>query len=54
MLSWQLQVARGSTERRLATFSPHHFIQAVEGGLILLAVFAAITGALSMIRKHAS
>ena len=54
VLSWQLQVARGSTERRLATFSPHHFVQAVGAGLIMLAVFAAITGALSMIRKHAS
>jgi EmrB/QacA subfamily drug resistance transporter len=54
MLSWQLQAARGSTERRLATFSPHHFVQAVEGGLIMLAVFAIIAGAISMIRKHAS
>jgi MFS family permease len=54
MLSWRLQVARGSTDRRLADFSPYHFVQAVEGGLIMLAVFAAITGALSMIRKRAS
>jgi MFS family permease len=54
MLSWQLQVARGSTERRLAAFSPHHFIQAVEGGLIMLAVFAVIAGAISLIRKHPS
>ena len=54
MLSWRLQVARGSTERRLAVFSPHHFVDAVGAGLIMLAVFAAITGALSMIRKHAS
>jgi hypothetical protein len=54
MLSWQLQVARGSIDRRLATLSPHHFIQAVGAGLVMLAVFAAITGALSMIRKHAS
>jgi MFS family permease len=51
MLSWQLQVARGSTDRRLATLSPHHFVQAVGAGLVMLAVFAAITGALSMIRK---
>lgn len=51
VLSWQLQVARGSTERRLAAFSPHHFVQAVGAGLIMLAAFAAITGALSMIRK---
>jgi EmrB/QacA subfamily drug resistance transporter len=52
MLSWQLQVARGSTERRLATLSPHHFIQAVGAGLIMLAVFAAIAGSISMIRKR--
>jgi EmrB/QacA subfamily drug resistance transporter len=51
VLSWQLQVARGSTDRRLATLSPHHFVQAVGAGLVMLAVFAAITGALSMIRK---
>ena len=31
VLSWQLQVARGSTERRLAAFSPHHFVEAVAG-----------------------
>jgi EmrB/QacA subfamily drug resistance transporter len=54
MLSWQLQVARGSTERRLAAFSPHHFVQAVAGGLIMLAVFALIAGGVSLIRKHAS
>src|SRR5277367_3158350 len=54
MLSWQIQVARGSTERRLAAFSPHHFVQAAEGGLIMLAVFAIIAGAISLIRKHAS
>jgi len=54
MLSWRLQVVRGSTDRRLATFSPHHFVDAVGAGLIMLAVFAAIIGALSMIRKHAS
>ena len=53
VLSWRLQVARGSTERKLASLSPHHFVEAVAGGLIMLAVFAAITGALSMIRKHA-
>ena len=52
VLSWQLQVARGSTERRLATLSPHHFVQAVEGGLIMLAVFAVIAGTISMIRKR--
>jgi len=54
MLSWQLQVARGSTERRLAAFAPHHFVEAVAGGLVMLAVFALIAGAISMIRKHAS
>ena len=54
MLSWQLQVARGSTERRLAAFSPHHFVEAVAGGLIMLAVFALIAGAVSLIRKHAA
>ena len=51
MLSWRLQVARGSTERRLAAFAPHHFIEAAAGGLTMLAVFAAIAGAVSMIRK---
>jgi EmrB/QacA subfamily drug resistance transporter len=51
MLSWQIQVARGSTERRLAAFAPHHFVEAVAGGLIMLAVFAAIAGAVSLIRK---
>lgn len=51
VLSWQLQVARGSTERRLAAFAPHHFVEAVAGGLIMLAVFAAIAGAVSLIRK---
>jgi EmrB/QacA subfamily drug resistance transporter len=54
ILSWQLQVARGSTERRLAAFSPHHFVEAVAGGLIMLAVFAVIAGAISLIRKHPS
>ncbi len=51
VLSWQIQVARGSTERRLAAFSPHHFVEAVAGELIMLAVFAAIAGAVSLIRK---
>jgi EmrB/QacA subfamily drug resistance transporter len=51
MLSWQLQVARGTTERKLATLSPHHFVEAVAGGLIMLAVFAVIAGAISLIRK---
>jgi hypothetical protein len=54
MLSWQIQVARGSTERRLSAFAPHHFVEAVAGGLIMLAVFAAIAGAVSLIRKPAS
>ena len=54
MLSWRLQVARGSTDRRLATLSPHHFVEAVGAGLIMLAVFAAIAGAISMIRKPAT
>jgi EmrB/QacA subfamily drug resistance transporter len=54
MLSWQLQVARGSTERRLAAFSPHHFVEAVAGGLIMLAAFALIAGAVSLIRKPAA
>ena len=54
MLSWRLQVARGSTERRLAVFSPHHFIEAVAGGLIMLAAFALIAGAVSLIRKSAA
>ena len=54
VLSWQLQVARGSSERRLAVFSPHHFVEAVAGGLIMLAVFAVIAGAVSLIRKPAA
>ena len=54
VLSWQLQVARGSTERRLAAFSPHHFVEAVAAGLIMLAVFAAIAGAVSLIRKSST
>jgi EmrB/QacA subfamily drug resistance transporter len=54
MLSWRIQVARGSIERRLASFSPHHFIEAVAAGLIMLAVFALIAGAVSLIRKPAS
>jgi EmrB/QacA subfamily drug resistance transporter len=52
MLSWRIQVARGSTERKLAAFSPHHFIDAVGAGLIMLAVFALIAGAISMIWKR--
>jgi EmrB/QacA subfamily drug resistance transporter len=54
MLSWRIQVARGSTERKLAAFSPHHFIDAVAEGLIMLAAFALIAGAISMIRKRAA
>jgi len=54
VLSWQLQVARGSSERKLAVFSPHHFIEAVAGGLLMLAVFALIAGAVSLIRKPAA
>ena len=54
VLSWQLQVARGSSERRLAVFSPHHFIEAVAAGLIMLAVYAAIAAAVSLIRKPAA
>jgi EmrB/QacA subfamily drug resistance transporter len=54
VLSWQIQVARGSTERRLAAFSPHHFVEAVAAGLVMLAVFAAIAGAVSLIRKPAA
>jgi len=51
VLSWRLQVARASPERRLAAFAPHHFVEAVAGGLIMLAVFALIAGAVSLIRK---
>ena len=54
MLSWRIQVARGSPERRLAAFAPHHFVEAVAGGLLMLAVFAAIAGAVSLIRKPAA
>jgi MFS family permease len=54
VLSWRLQVARGSPERKLAVFSPHHFVEAVAGGLIMLAVFAMIAGAVSLIRKPAA
>jgi EmrB/QacA subfamily drug resistance transporter len=54
VLSWRLQVVRGSTERKLAAFSPYHFVEAVAGGLIMLAVFALIAGAISLIRKRPS
>jgi hypothetical protein len=54
VLSWRIQVARGSTERRLAAFSPHHFVEAVAAGLVMLAVFAVIAGAVSLIRKPAA
>ncbi|MGB7973933.1 MAG: MFS transporter [Roseiarcus sp.] len=54
VLSWRIQVARGSTERRLAAFAPHHFVEAVAGGLIMLALFALIAGAVSLIRKPAA
>jgi EmrB/QacA subfamily drug resistance transporter len=54
MLSWQLQVARGSPERKLAVFSPQHFVEAVAAGLIMLAIFALIAGAVSLIRKPAA
>jgi EmrB/QacA subfamily drug resistance transporter len=54
VLSWQLQVARGSAERRLAAFAPHHFVAAVAGGLIMLAIFALIAGTVSLIRKPAA
>jgi EmrB/QacA subfamily drug resistance transporter len=54
VLSWRLQVVRGSTERKLAAFSPNHFVEAVAGGLIMLAVFAIIAGAISLIRKRPS
>jgi EmrB/QacA subfamily drug resistance transporter len=54
VLSWQLQVARGSAERRLAAFAPHHFVEAVAAGLIMLAIFALIAGAVSLIRKPAA
>ena len=53
VLSWRIQVARGSSERRLAAFSPHHFIEAVAAGLVMLAVYAAIAAAVSLIRKPA-
>ncbi|MBV8794347.1 MAG: MFS transporter [Hyphomicrobiales bacterium] len=54
VLSWRLQAARGSPERKLTVFSPHHFIEAVAGGLVMLAVFALIAGAVSLIRKPAA
>jgi hypothetical protein len=54
MLSWRLQVARGSPETKLAVFSPHHFVEAVAGGLIMLAIFALIAAAVSLIRKPAA
>ena len=44
----------GIDRPQAADFSPHHFIEAVGAGLIMLAVFAAIAGAVSMIRKPAS
>jgi len=54
MLSWQMQVASGTNNRRLALLSGHHLIEAVESGLLMLAVFAAIAGSISMVRKTAA
>jgi EmrB/QacA subfamily drug resistance transporter len=51
MLSWRMQVASGSHERRLSQFSEHQLVEAAQSGLVMLAVFAAIAGALSLTRK---
>ena len=51
MLSWRMQVASGSHERRLSHFSQPHLIEAAQSGLVMLAVFAAIAGALSLTRR---
>ena len=51
MLSWRMQVASGSHERKLSHFSQAHLIEAAQSGLVMLAVFAAIAGALSLVRK---
>jgi hypothetical protein len=50
MLSWRMQVASGSHERRLALVSERQRIEAAASGLLLLAVFAAAAGALSMLQ----
>jgi hypothetical protein len=51
MLSWRMQVASGSHDRRPAQFSERHLIEAAQSCLIMLAVFAVIAGAISLIRK---
>jgi MFS family permease len=54
MLSWQMQVVSGTNNRRLALFSEHHLMEAVQSGMLMLAVFAVIAGGISMIRKTAA
>jgi EmrB/QacA subfamily drug resistance transporter len=51
MLSWRMQVVSGTSDRRLALFSADHVMEAVRSGLLMLAIFAAIAGGISMIRK---
>jgi len=52
MLSWRVQVAGGG--RRLSLIQGRHLIEAAQSGLLMLAVFAALAGATSMIRKNAA
>jgi len=54
VLSWQMQVVSGTHDRRLALFSGQHVMEAVQVGLLTLAIFAVIAGSISMIRKNAA
>ena len=49
MLSWRMQIASGA--RRLSLISGRHLIEAAQSGLLMLAVFAAIAAAISMVRE---
>jgi EmrB/QacA subfamily drug resistance transporter len=49
MLSWRMQIANGA--RRLSLISGRHLIEATQSGLVMLAVFAVVAGAISMVRK---
>lgn len=49
MLSWRVQIAGGG--RRLSLIPARHFIEAAQSGLVMLAVFAALAGVISTVRK---
>ena len=48
-LSWRVQIAGG--RRRLSLILGRHLIEAAQSGLMMLAVFAALAAAISMVRK---